>query len=113
MSSAIVAPTAVPLINRLSSGTKMLFIMTVALMPLGLIALFASVQSAKTKQSQHVVEARIVAAAEARQIDLTILRASQHPASRRDQRDRAAEALHRVPRRSAPGDGGGCERGAI
>ena len=73
---ASVAGTVVPLVNRLSSGTKMLFIMTVALMPLGLIALFASVQSARVKQAQHVAEARIVAAAEARQIDLTVLRAA-------------------------------------
>ena len=54
----------------------MLFVMTVALMPLGLIALFASVQSAAAKRLQHVADARIVAAAEARQIDLTVLRSA-------------------------------------
>ena len=64
------------LVGRLSSGTKMLFIMTLALMPLGLIALFASIQSAAAKRYQHVADAHVIAAAEARQIDLTVLRAA-------------------------------------
>ena len=59
---------------RFSSGTKMLFIMTAALMPLGLIALFASIQSAHTKQLQHEADAQLIATAEARQIDLLLVR---------------------------------------
>lgn len=59
---------------RFSSGTKMLFIMTAALMPLGLIALFASIQSAHAKRLQHAADAQLVATAEARQIDLLLVR---------------------------------------
>ncbi|NIJ07640.1 two-component sensor histidine kinase [Sphingomonas vulcanisoli] len=59
---------------RFSTGTKMLFIMTAALMPLGLIALFASIQSAHAKQLQHEADAQLIATAEARQIDLLLVR---------------------------------------
>lgn len=52
----------------------MLIILTVALLPLGLIALFASVQSARAKQTQREADARVVATAEARQIDILLLR---------------------------------------
>jgi len=60
--------------NRFSTGTKMLIILTVALLPLGLIALFASIQSAQGKQAQRVADTRVVATAEARQIDILLLR---------------------------------------
>ncbi|WP_174274009.1 sensor histidine kinase [Sphingomonas bacterium] len=48
--------------------------MTAALMPLGLIALFASIQSAHIKRLQHEADAQLVATAEARQIDLLLIR---------------------------------------
>jgi two-component system, sensor histidine kinase PdtaS len=60
--------------GRLSTGMKMLLILTLALLPLGLIALFASIQSASTKQAQRVEDARVTATAEARQVDLLLLR---------------------------------------
>jgi hypothetical protein len=63
-------------IARLSSGTKMLIIMTVALLPLGIIALFASIQSAHDKRLQHEADARLIATAEARQIDLAVIRSA-------------------------------------
>jgi len=52
----------------------MLLILTVALLPLGLIALFASIQSAQAKQQQRQADARVIATAEARQIDILLLR---------------------------------------
>jgi two-component system, sensor histidine kinase PdtaS len=60
--------------ERLSTGTKILLILTVALLPLGLIALFASIQSARSKQIQRETDARVIATAEARQIDILLLR---------------------------------------
>src|SRR4051812_37201582 len=62
--------------DRFSTGTKMLFILTAALLPLGLIALFASIQSAHSKQAQREADARVIATAEARQIDILLLRAA-------------------------------------
>ncbi|WP_116091508.1 sensor histidine kinase [Sphingomonas crusticola] len=72
-------PSAAPFFARLapahfSTGTKMLLILTAALLPLGLIALFASIQSAHAKQTQREADARVVAIAEARQIDILLLR---------------------------------------
>ena len=72
-------PSAAPFFARLapdrfSTGTKMLFILTVALLPLGLIALFASIQSAHSNQARREGEARQIATAEARQIDILLLR---------------------------------------
>lgn len=64
------------MIARLSSGAKMLIIMTVALLPLGVIALFASIQSAHDKRLQHEADARLIATAEARQIDLAVIRSA-------------------------------------
>ncbi len=64
------------MIARLSSGAKMLIIMTVALLPLGVIALFASVQSAHDKRLQHEADARLIATAEARQLDLAVIRSA-------------------------------------
>ena len=74
-------PSAAPFFARLapdrfSTGTKMLFILTAALLPLGLIALFASIQSAHSKQAQREADARVIATAEARQIDILLLRAA-------------------------------------
>jgi two-component sensor histidine kinase len=60
--------------DRFSTGTKMLLILTAALLPLGLIALFASIQSAHAKQAQREADARVIATAEARQIDILLLR---------------------------------------
>jgi two-component system, sensor histidine kinase PdtaS len=60
--------------DRLSTGMKMLLILTLALLPLGLIALFASIQSASANQAQRVGEAGVTATAEARQLDLLLLR---------------------------------------
>jgi two-component sensor histidine kinase len=54
----------------------MLIIMTVALLPLGIIALFASIQSAHDKRLQHEADARLIATAEARQIDLAVIRSA-------------------------------------
>jgi len=72
-------PSAVPFFARLSpsrfsTGTKMLIILSVALLPLGLIALFASIQSAQGKRAQRENDARAIATAEARQIDILLLR---------------------------------------
>jgi two-component sensor histidine kinase len=60
--------------DRFSTGTKMLLILTAALLPLGLIALFASIQSAHAKQKQRETDAQVIATAEARQIDILLLR---------------------------------------
>jgi len=61
-------------LTRLSTGTKMLLILTAALLPLGLIALFASIQSSHAKRLQLDADARMIATSEARQIDLLLLR---------------------------------------
>jgi len=58
----------------MSTGTKMLLILTAALLPLGLIALFASIQSAHTKRLQLEADTRVIAVTEARQVDLLLLR---------------------------------------
>ncbi|WP_404710108.1 sensor histidine kinase [Sphingomonas sp. MMS24-J13] len=57
-----------------STGVKMLLILTGALLPLGLIALLASIQSSHGKRLQREQDARIIATAEARQIDIALLR---------------------------------------
>jgi len=54
----------------------MLFIMSGALLPLGLIALIASVQYSHTKRLQHISDAQLLATSEARQLDVMIYRAS-------------------------------------
>jgi hypothetical protein len=43
---------------RLSTGTKMLIILSTALLPIGLIALFASLDSAQENRLQQESEAR-------------------------------------------------------
>lgn len=73
--SSIAARTATAF-ARLSSGMKMLIIMTVALLPLGVVAVFASLQSAHDKRLQHEADARLIAASEARQIDLAVVRSA-------------------------------------
>ena len=67
------SPLARPL-ARLSTGTRLFLIMTAALLPLGLIALFASLQSANAKRLQREADTRVIARSEARQIDLMVLR---------------------------------------
>ena len=52
----------------------MLLILTAALLPLGMIALAASIQSAHAKKLQREADTRIVATSEARQIDILLLR---------------------------------------
>lgn len=66
--------TAAPPLDGLSTGVKMLLILTAALLPLGLIALLASIQSAHAKQLQRRQDAHVAAVAEARQIDILLLR---------------------------------------
>lgn len=48
-------------LGRLSTGVKMLIILSLALLPLGLIALFASRESAQVNRLRHEAEARGVA----------------------------------------------------
>ena len=55
--------------GRLSTGVKMLLILSMALLPLGLMALFASRDNAIRTRAQHDNEARVIAAASARQLD--------------------------------------------
>ncbi|PTQ11491.1 histidine kinase [Sphingomonas oleivorans] len=61
-----------PSFARLSTGIKMLLILSTALLPLGLMALFASIQSASNNRLQHEADARIIATGSARQIDALI-----------------------------------------
>jgi two-component sensor histidine kinase len=60
--------------GRMSSGQKMLAILTLALLPLGLIALMASLDSARTNRHNRHVESRIVASASARQLNAAVNR---------------------------------------
>lgn len=55
--------------GRLSSGQKMLAILTLALLPLGLIALMASLDSARTNRHNRHIDSRIIASASARQLN--------------------------------------------
>ncbi|WP_165374841.1 sensor histidine kinase [Sphingomonas montana] len=63
-------------ISRLSTGLKMLLILTVALLPLGLIAVFASIESAQTARLRRNDDARVTATEAARQLSLAIGRTS-------------------------------------
>lgn len=54
----------------------MLLALTAALLPLGLIALFASIQSDNVRHEQRNAGGRIIAVAEARKLDLLLLRGS-------------------------------------
>lgn len=61
---------------RLSTGMKMLLILTVALLPLGLIAIFASIESAQTAGLRRGEDARTMASQAARQLSQAIGRTS-------------------------------------
>jgi len=63
---------AVPAFARLSTGMKMLIILSTALLPLGLIALFTSLDSAHTNRLNREAEARLMAADSARQLGSAI-----------------------------------------
>jgi two-component sensor histidine kinase len=73
---------------RLSTGLKMLIILSAALLPLGLIAFFASIESAKTNRLTREAEVRLVAVDSARDLTAAIaasaaaLRSSFAPARR-------------------------------
>ncbi|WP_156679896.1 sensor histidine kinase [Sphingomonas profundi] len=54
--------------GRLSTGIKMLLILSAALLPLGMIAVFASIESAKTNRLTREAEVRLIAADGARRI---------------------------------------------
>jgi len=58
--------------SRLSTGLKMLLILSLALLPLGLIAVFASRESAHANRLRHEAEARAAATATAAAISETI-----------------------------------------
>ncbi len=59
---------------RLSTGIKMLLILSAALLPLGLIALSASLQSARTNRNDREAEARLIAAHSAEELSSAVLR---------------------------------------
>jgi signal transduction histidine kinase len=59
---------------RLSTGMKMLLILSVALLPLGVIALMASLHSAKSNKSDREAEARLIAVSSARELTSAIAR---------------------------------------
>lgn len=61
---------------RLSTGMKMLLILSVALLPLGLIALSASLQSARLNVSDREVDARLVAVSRARDLSAQLARST-------------------------------------
>ncbi len=58
--------------GRLSTGIKMLLILSAALLPLGLIAFFASLESAKTNRVMRESEVRMVAVSSAARVSATI-----------------------------------------
>jgi len=60
--------------GRLSTGIKMLLILSAALMPLGLIALFASLESAQANRLNREAEARLTASDSARNLSMLISR---------------------------------------
>src|ERR1700744_3402908 len=60
--------------GRMSSGQKMLAILTLALLPLGIIALLASLDSARSNRNSRHIESRIVALASARQLNAAVNR---------------------------------------
>lgn len=60
--------------SRLSTGMKMLLILSLALLPLGLIAMLASLQSARSNRHDRQTEAGLIAAASARELTSAISR---------------------------------------
>ena len=65
-----------PSFSRLSTGWKMLLILTVALLPLGIIAIFASIESAQTASLRRIEDARQTAGQAARRLSTAIGRTS-------------------------------------
>lgn len=61
-------------LGGLSTGMKMLLILSVALLPLGLIALSASLQSARTNRADRESDARLIAADSAQELSVAIVR---------------------------------------
>src|SRR5688572_5790942 len=59
---------------RLSTGSKMLFFLTLGLLPLGLMAILASIDSARQNSRERVEEVRSRLTIKARTIDETLLR---------------------------------------
>ncbi len=59
---------------RLSTGMRMLLILSVALLPLGLIALSASLQSARTNRADRESDARLIATESSRALSAAISR---------------------------------------
>lgn len=59
-------------IARLSTGIKMLLILSTALLPLGMIALFASIESAQTNRLYRESEAHMMASDGAKRLDAAI-----------------------------------------
>ena len=64
------------MIGRLSTGVKMLLILTAALLPLGLIALLASLQSADQNRASRNAASRLVASDAAERLNLFIGRSA-------------------------------------
>ena len=60
--------------DGLSTGFKMLLALTAALLPLGLIALAASIQADHARRVQRASGAQVAATSEARQVDVLLLR---------------------------------------
>lgn len=61
---------------RLSTGVKMLIILSTALLPLGLIALFASLQTAQANRASRAAALAVLARESAAQLDAAITRAT-------------------------------------
>ncbi|ARS27433.1 hypothetical protein [Sphingomonas sp. KC8] len=57
---------------RLSTSVKMLLILTIALLPLGLIAIYASLESARTNRVTRDFAVRMMAADSTRRLDTAI-----------------------------------------
>ena len=60
--------------GRLSTGLKMLIILSMALLPLGIIALLASIQSAQVNRQRRVATIRVIAIDSADRLDLSLTR---------------------------------------
>ena len=61
---------------RLSTGLKMLLILSLGLLPLGIIAILASIDNARTNRSKADVEARALVSVHAQRISLALTRNS-------------------------------------
>src|SRR5690606_27081216 len=85
-----------------STGIKMLLILSAALLPLGLIALFASMESAQTNRLYHESEARMMASNGARKLDAEIDGAAMRLRSLLARQPRSPEAC-RAAMQGLPG----------